>query len=62
MEIVVGYRSSPVGGTELVEYREALDPGRAQNRALPALMKTGMSEETALEQIARLAAGDIWSG
>jgi hypothetical protein len=62
MEIVVGSRPAARGGAELVEYREALDSGRSQDRALRALMKAGMSEETAREQIARLAAGDIWSG
>ncbi len=29
---------------------------------LRALVKAGMSEETALERIARLSAGDIWCG
>jgi hypothetical protein len=62
MEIVVGSRPAARGGAELVEYQEATTSRRAQDRALSALMRTGMSEETAREQIARLAAGDIWSG
>ena len=62
MEIIVESRSTARGGLGLVKYQEDQQPGRRQDRMLRALVKAGMSEETALEQIARLSAGDIWCG
>ena len=62
MEIIVGSRSTARGGPGPSARQDHSQPGRRQNLALRALLEAGMSEETALEQIARLSAGDIWSG
>ena len=62
METIVGSRPAARGGPDLADHQEDPRPGRRQDRMIPALMKAGMSEEAALEQIARLSAGDIWCG
>ncbi|MCH6470051.1 hypothetical protein [Sinomonas terrae] len=62
MEIIVGSRSAAHGRPGLAGHPEDPQLGRRQNGMLRALLKAGMSEETALEQIARLCAGDIWCG
>ena len=41
---------------------ENLDRRGEKEGTLRALMTVGMSEQTAREQIMRLAAGDIWAG
>ncbi|WP_212746900.1 hypothetical protein, partial [Sinomonas gamaensis] len=58
----VADRSTPRGGLGLSGHQEDLLPGRGQDRMVGALLKAGMSEETALEQVGRLSAGDIWCG
>jgi hypothetical protein len=45
-----------------VRRQEEPDPGGREEHALRALIRAGMSRQTALEQITRLAAGDIWPG
>ena len=62
MEIIVGSRPTSRGGPGVASHEEDLKPGRRRDWILPALLKAGMSEETTLEQIARLTAGDIWCG
>jgi hypothetical protein len=62
MAIIVGSGPAARGGLGLSTYHEAAPPGRRQDGMLRALVTAGMSEETAAEQIARLSAGDIWSG
>jgi hypothetical protein len=62
MEIIVGPRTAAQGGLGLARHQEDVQTGRRRDRLLGALVTAGMSEETALEQIARLAAGDIWCG
>jgi hypothetical protein len=62
METIVGSRSTAHGGPGLPGHQEDPQPARRQDGMLRALLRTGMSEETALEQIPRLGAGDIWCG
>ena len=62
MEIIVGSRPAARVGRGLPGHQADPQPGRSQDRMLRALVRAGMSEEAALEQIARLRAGDIWSG
>jgi hypothetical protein len=64
MKIVVESRLVPGGTPGLVRHQENLEenPNYGKDEALLALMTAGMSEQTALEQIMRLSAGDIWSG
>ena len=62
MKIVVEDRPVRSGMPALVRHQENLEPGRGKDHVLMALMAEGMSEQTALEQITRLSAGDIWSG
>lgn len=62
MTIINEPRPIPKGATAMVRCQDDVDLGGRQDFALRALMRTGMSEQTALEQIARLSAGDVWSG
>jgi hypothetical protein len=62
MTIIAESRSSSAGASATVRRQEEPDPGSREERALRALVRAGMSRQTALEQISRLAAGDIWSG
>ena len=56
--------SNPTGrGTSaMVRRQDGPESGERQDRPLRALIGAGLSEQTAREQLARLAAGDIWSG
>lgn len=62
MTIIAESRPSTTGVSATVRHQEDTDPGSREERTLRALVGAGMSRQTALEQIGRLAAGDIWSG
>ena len=66
MKIVVETQSVPWGALGMDRHQanleENLDRRGEKEGTLRALMTVGMSEQTAREQIMRLAAGDIWAG
>ncbi|GEB65894.1 hypothetical protein SAT01_33420 [Sinomonas atrocyanea] len=62
MAITVESPSASGGRPATARHQKAPDLGRREEQALHALVKAGMSTQTAMEQIVRLAAGDIWSG
>lgn len=62
MAIIAESRSASTGTPATVRGQEDPDSGGRDEYALRALIGAGMSRKTAVEQLTRLAAGDIWSG
>ncbi|MDP9882836.1 hypothetical protein J2W21_000315 [Sinomonas atrocyanea] len=62
MTIIADSRTTGRGMSAMVRRQDGEGAGGGEDRALRALMGAGLSEQTAREQLARLAAGDIWSG
>lgn len=62
MTIVAESRSTGRGTSARVRRQDGPESEGGEDRALRALIRAGLSEQTAREQLARLAAGDIWSG
>jgi hypothetical protein len=61
MEIIVEPPPAP-GVSGLLLNPEGHGAGPRKDPGLRALISAGMSEQTALELVLRLSAGDIWSG
>ena len=59
MEIIVEPRAA---APAMPRFRKSEDLGGRRDLMLRSLVRAGMSEQVAREQLARLWAGDVWSG